>query len=144
MAGALNDSISPAKYILTILCIFTRFVIAIPIASKSTHDVSEALFNYAFASHGRPLSVRSDEGKEFVNAGLPALHRRWNIDPITTGGWRPWANPVERYHRYLNVGMSLLSTKFILFSVTMLPFPDVLAIPPNFFSTDARLPFLKK
>jgi hypothetical protein len=87
MAGASNDSIAPAKYILTILC--TRFVITIPISSKSAHYVSETLFNYAFGSHGRPLSIRSDEGKEFVNAGLLALYRRWNIDPITTGGWRP-------------------------------------------------------
>jgi uncharacterized membrane protein YciS (DUF1049 family) len=59
MAGASNDSIAPAKYILTILCLFTRFVIAIPIASKSAHDVSEVLFNYAFASHGRPLSTKA-------------------------------------------------------------------------------------
>jgi hypothetical protein len=33
-----------------------------------------------------------------------------DIDP--TGGWRAWANPGERYHRYLNPGMSLLSIKF--------------------------------
>jgi hypothetical protein len=112
MAGASNDSIAPAKYILDILCIFTRFVIAIPITSKSAHDISEVLFNYAFISHGRPLSIRSDEGKEFVNTGLLTLYRRWIIDPITTSGWRPWANPVECYHRYLNNGMSLLSTKF--------------------------------
>jgi hypothetical protein len=112
MAGASNDSVAPAKYILTILCLFTRYVVATPIVTKSAKDVAEALFTNAFAVHGRPLSIRSDEGKEFINAGLLALYRRWDIEPITTGGWRAWANPIERYHRYLNAGMSLLSTKF--------------------------------
>jgi hypothetical protein len=112
MAGTASDSVAPAKYILTILYLFTRYVVATPIVTKSAKDVAEALFTHAFAVHGRPLSIRSDEGKEFVNAGLLALYRRWDIEPITTGGWRAWANPIERYHRYLNAGMSLLSTKF--------------------------------
>jgi transposase InsO family protein len=69
-AGAADDSVFPAKYILTVLDVFTRLVIAIPIASKSTKDVAEALFTHAFALHGRPSSIHSDDGEEFVIAGL--------------------------------------------------------------------------
>jgi hypothetical protein len=74
--------------------------------------VAEALFTHVFAVHGRPESIKSDEGREFVNTGLQRLYKHWQIKPITTGGWRPWSNPVERYHRYLNTSMTILSTKF--------------------------------
>ena len=87
-------------------------MIAVPLKSKKAKDVAEALFTHVFAVHGRPESIRSDEGKEFVNHGLQRLYKHWNIQPITTGGWRPWSNPVERYHRYLNAGMTMLSSKF--------------------------------
>lgn len=110
--GAADDSVAPAQYILTILCLFTRYVVATPIVSKSARDVAEALLTNASAIHGRTISIRSDEGKKNVNAGLLALYRRWDIEAITTDGWRAWANPIERYHRYFNSGMSHLSTTF--------------------------------
>ena len=111
-AGASIDSVAAAKYILTIMCLFTRYVIAVPLPNKKATSVADALFVHAFGVHGLPATVRSDEGKEFVNAALTSLYRRWGIEPITTGGYRPWANPVERYHRYLNSSMTVLSTTF--------------------------------
>jgi hypothetical protein len=84
------------------MCLFTRYVIAVPLASKKATVVAEALFTHEFAVHGLPDYVRSDEGKEFVNSGLQNLYQQWGIQPILTGGYRPWANPVERYHRYIN------------------------------------------
>jgi hypothetical protein len=107
-----STSIEKYAYILTVICLFSRYVIAIPIKSKQAKDVAEALFTHVFAVHGRPESIKSDDGREFVNAGLKRLYRHWNIKPITTGGWRPWSNPVERYHRYLNASMTILSTKY--------------------------------
>jgi transposase-like protein len=100
------------KYILTVIDLFTRYVIAIPLKSKRASEVAEALFTHVFGVHGRPRTIRSDGGKEFVNAGLQRLYKHWNIQPITTGGYRPWCNPVERYHRFLNAGMTILSAKF--------------------------------
>lgn len=81
--GSSYDSVAPAKYILTLLDIFTRLVIAVPIASKSTNYVAEALITYAFAVHGRPQSRAS-----IVDGGLTALYRRWDVVPVTAGGWR--------------------------------------------------------
>ena len=109
-AGA--TSAEDYKYILTVICLFSRYVIAVPLKSKRAGDVADALFSHVFAVHGKPKAVRSDEGKEFVNAGLRRLYRNWNIEPATTGGYRPWSNPVERYHRYLNAGMTMLSAKY--------------------------------
>jgi len=107
-----TTSLEKYRYILTVICMFTRYAITIPIKTKKARDVADALFTHVFAIHGKPREIRSDEGKEFVNAGLARLYRRWNIDSITTGGYRPWSNPVERYHRYLNAGMTSLAATF--------------------------------
>jgi hypothetical protein len=53
-----------------------------------------------------------DEGTEFVNAGLKYLYKRWNIKPISTGGYQPQAVPVERFHRFTNHAMTMLAAQF--------------------------------
>jgi hypothetical protein len=63
------------RYILTCLDPFTRWVIAIPLKSKSAKDVSTAMFRHIFAVHGKPSTVRSEKGSEFVNAGLKYLYK---------------------------------------------------------------------
>ena len=49
---------------------------------------------------------------EFISKALLRIYKRWNIEPITTGGHSPWSNPVERYHRYFNSAMTTLAQKF--------------------------------
>ena len=109
-AGA--TSLGQHKYILTVLDMFSRYVIAVPLKTKRAKDVANALFTNVFAVHGLPTRIRSDEGREFVNAGLTRLYKTWGIQTITTGGYRAWANPVERFHRYLNTGMTVLAHQF--------------------------------
>jgi hypothetical protein len=58
--------------------------------------------------YGRPKRIISDDGTEFVNAGLSKLYERWNIEPIPTGGYQPNMVPVERFHRWLNSMMTML------------------------------------
>jgi exonuclease III len=107
-----KTSIEQHSYILTVMCLFSRYTIATPLKSKKAKDVAEALFTHVFTVHGKPENILSDEGKEFINNGLAKLYHTWNIKPITTGGWRPWSNPVERYHRYLNASLTLLASEF--------------------------------
>ena len=107
-----STSLDSYRYILSAMCLFSRYVIAIPIKNKTAKEVAEALFTHVFAVHGKPERIHSDDGKEFINSGLLHLYRRWGIEPISTGGYRPWSNPVERFHRYLNTSMTMLASKF--------------------------------
>ena len=47
-----------------------------------------------------------------MNAGLATMFKRWGINHTSTGGYQPQANPVERYHRFMNSAMTMLSDKF--------------------------------
>jgi hypothetical protein len=68
------------------MCLYTRYIIAVPIVSKRASDVAEALFTHTFAVHGLSSTVRSDEGKEFVNAGLTTLYQQWGTQSTNPDG----------------------------------------------------------
>ena len=100
------------KYVLTCLDLLTRFVSVVPLRTKNAEDVVEAIFSHLFCVHCRPKKIISDEGRKFVNAGLTYLCRRWGTRRITTGGYQPQALPAERFHRFLNHGMTTLAAHF--------------------------------
>ena len=111
------DIVSPSKKssegytkILTVLDVFSRWVLAIPLRKADAHEIGEALFKHVFCQFGKPRTVLSDQGSEFVNKALEHLYEKWNIENIDTGGYQPQANPVERYHRFLNASMTMLCT----------------------------------
>jgi hypothetical protein len=98
--------------ILTIIDTFTRYVLAIPLYNANAEEIGNALFRELFCKHGKPKRIHSDEGKEFINTALTAMFKRWGVQQTSTGGHQPQANPVERYHRFMNSSMTMLSTKF--------------------------------
>ena len=98
--------------ILTILDTFTRYVITVPLRSKTAEEISKALMNSLFCVFGRPDSILTDDGKEFLNTALQAVNKRWGVHHHSTGGYQPHALPVERYHRFLNSAMTTLSMTF--------------------------------
>ena len=98
--------------ILTVLNLFSRYVLAIPLKTAKAREVGGALFNNLFCRFGKPKRIHSDEGREFCNAALEGLYKKWGITHTSTGGHQPQANPVERFHRFLNGSMTSLSSKF--------------------------------
>jgi hypothetical protein len=112
LVGPLNETIAGDKYLLTILDTFTRWVIAVPIRSKESHVVADALYRNLLTKHGCPSVIYSDQGTEFVNAGLKSMCKSWGIRKLETTGWQPQANPVERVHRWLNASLATLRQKF--------------------------------
>ena len=112
LVGPCSQTLDGNKYILTMLDVFTRWVIAVPIPSKESRIIANGLYRHLLTKHGCPSKIYSDRGSEFVNKGLSTMCRQWGVRQIKTTGWQPQANPVERVHRWLNSGMSSLSSKF--------------------------------
>jgi hypothetical protein len=98
--------------ILTILDMFSRYVVAVPLRHARAEDIKEALTNNVFCTFGKPGNIVSDDGREFLNKSVKELCKTWNIKHHSTGGYQPHSNPVERYHRYLNSSMTMLATQF--------------------------------
>jgi len=98
--------------ILTMIGLFTRYVNAVPVRSANAKEVGAALFEHLYCKFGKPKRIHSDEGSEFVNEALKSMFKDWDINHTSTGGYQPQANPVERYHRFMNSTMTMLAAKF--------------------------------
>ena len=98
--------------ILSIIDLFSRWVLAIPLKKANARQVSRALFKEVFCIFGKPKKIISDNGSEFLNGHVESMLKRWDIKTIFTGGYQPQANPVERYHRFLNSTMTMLCSSF--------------------------------
>ena len=98
--------------ILTVLDTFSRYVITAPLKTTTAEEVSKSLMHNLFCVFGRPDTLLTDDGSEFLNSALRSLNKRWGIHHHSTGGYQPHSNPVERYHRYLNSAMTTLSMQF--------------------------------
>ena len=98
--------------ILTMIDLFTRYVIATPLRKATAKNIGSALFEQLYCRFGKPERIHSDEGSEFVSEALKAMFKEWDIKHTSTGGYQPQANPVERYHRFMNSSMTMLAAKF--------------------------------
>ena len=112
LVGPAMETPGGNKYILTMLDIFTRWVVAVPIPSKKAHVIAHAIYRNWICKYGCMERVYSDRGTEFVNGGLESMCKRWSIRQIKTTGWQPQANPVERIHRWLNSSMTTMNKVF--------------------------------
>lgn len=91
------------KYILTVIDIFSKYAWALPVKTKSSQNVTNAM-NKILESGHVPKNVHSDKGKEFYNAEFQRLMRRHNINLYSTYTIMK-ASIVERFNRTLKTKM---------------------------------------
>jgi hypothetical protein len=89
-------------HILTILCCFTKFAIAIPIPNLTAETTADILYNQVFCIFGIPEEVSTDNGRNFVAQLLQDALKLLNIQQIFTSRYSPRSNQVERFHGTLN------------------------------------------
>lgn len=77
------------KFILCVICCFSRFAWCVPIKRKTPNEVVRA-FEHIFAStHRKPIKIQSDAGKEFLGRPIQQYFKEKNIqfhktqDPVT-------------------------------------------------------------
>lgn len=92
------------------MCMFTRYPVAVPIRNKKAETVANAIMGRWISPFGIPESVLTDRGGEFVNKGLEYIARKMGIHKITTSGRLPWANgAIEKFHSLMNASLSIMS-----------------------------------
>ena len=86
-------------FLLTIIDIFSRFALAIPIKSKKGSHVATAL-EKAFKVMKPPRKLQTDMGKEFYNSHVKRVLNRYRVHHFSTD--QPLkAQIVERFNRTL-------------------------------------------
>lgn len=108
LIGRLDTSPGGYEYILSIVCGFSRFLVAVPLQDKRAETVAKVLLDEYISKFGPPAEIYSDRGREFLNEILKYLATLCgtNLHYVCPG--TPQANGVsERSHATL---MNILRT----------------------------------
>ncbi|XP_061170265.1 KRAB-A domain-containing protein 2-like [Saccostrea echinata] len=98
------------RYILSILDVFSRFLILRPLKRKTSRQIAIEL-ERVFSEHGKPSILQCDQGTEFKGRFERMLHRN-KIKLIRSRPYHPQSQgKCERSHRVVRNKIAFLKTK---------------------------------
>ena len=91
------------RFIVTIMDVYSRYLIAVPVKNHRAATVSRCLYESVVAYFGAPRSILSDRGTEFTSVIWETLSQMLGAKIKLTAPYYPQGNAViERSHRTLN------------------------------------------
>lgn len=96
------------RYILIVIDVFSKYVWAVPLKSKSGEDVTQAMREILVTDNRIPINLQTDMGKEFYNSKFQELMKKYNIRHYSTYSSKK-SSVVERVNRTLK---SMMYKKF--------------------------------
>jgi hypothetical protein len=101
MVGPVDLSINDNKYILTCRCLFSKYVIALPMKNASAEEVAKT-FMKIITTYGSPKIILTDQGTNFMSKMFKNLCKMFKIDKIESTVYRPQTQgSLEVFHRTL-------------------------------------------
>ncbi|GFT05132.1 retrovirus-related Pol polyprotein from transposon 412 [Trichonephila clavipes] len=88
------------RYLITAICMSSKFPEAIPVSDISSVSVTDALLNI-FSRMGFPREIQCDQGTSFTSALTTEFFERFGILVRHSSVYHPQSNSVERFHRTL-------------------------------------------
>ena len=103
LVGPLPRTSSGHKYILTMMCLFTKYPESIPLKHVDNESVLEAMLEI-FSRHGLPKTVLIDQGSVFMRKLTAQLWETLGVHRVRTSPYHPQSySPLERWHACLKV-----------------------------------------
>jgi hypothetical protein len=89
LMGPFVESHDSYSFILTVLCSFTKYLIAIPLRDKSAFSVAKALVRQVFLVYSPVKLLVHDNGGEFCNTLLSSVNQLLDIQSCRVTRYRP-------------------------------------------------------
>ena len=103
--GPLNKTKAGNEYLLTIMCVNTRFTEAIPLRNIKTPKIIKALEKF-FTTFGIPRSLQSDQGSNFMSKEFQQFMSILGIKQEHSSAYHPESQgALERFHQTLKTMM---------------------------------------
>ena len=99
--GPLPTSTAGAKYLLTTIDVFSKFVVIYPIKKANTATVIRKILLDYILKYGKPAKIICDHGTQFISKMWAKKLREEDISLIFSSIRHPQSNIVERMHREL-------------------------------------------
>lgn len=98
--GPLPETLEGNTNILVMVDQFTKWVEIIPLPSQTAEETARALVDQVFTRIGCPLTIHSDQGRNFESSLFKSICEAFHIHKTRTTPYRPCANgQVERFNR---------------------------------------------
>ena len=102
LMGPLRTSENGNKYVMVMTDAFTKWVELAAITDKTAKTIGRIFFEGWICRFSAPLTIVTDQGKEFNNAILKEICQLWQIDKKRTSPFHPQTNSsAESYNRSL-------------------------------------------
>ena len=101
LVGPLPRTSSGHKYILTMMCLFTKYPEAIPLKRVDNESVLNAMLEI-FSRHGLPKIILTDQGSVFMSKMTAQLWETLGVHRVRTSPYHPQSDgALERWHACL-------------------------------------------
>ena len=101
VVGPLPKTSQGNQYLLTIMCLNTRFPEAIPLRRVTASVVAKALLKY-FTYTGLPQEIQSDQGSNFMSRLFQQVMDLLDIRQVRSSAYHPESQgALERFHQHL-------------------------------------------
>ena len=102
LVGPLPKSTSGYRYILTMMCLFSKYPEAIPLKRVDNESVLGAMVEI-FSRHGLPKEILTDQGSVFTSKLTRKMCKIFEIHKVQTSPYHPRSDgALERWHACLN------------------------------------------
>ena len=153
IVGPLNPpSDKSHKYILTIIDLYSRYLVAVPVKDVLAETIAKKLVKHWIMKLGTPRILLSDRGVQYESQLFQALCKYLGITKVRTSAYHPQTNGViERTHGFINNALKMTVSESGQEWYNLLPYivmiynntiHTALKETPAFvlFSRDLRLP----
>ena len=101
LVGPLPKTTSGYRYLLTFMCLFTKYPEAIPLKRVDNVSVLEAMMEI-FSRHGFPTEILTDQGSVFMSRMTAHMCKTFEVHKIKTSPYHPQTDgALERWHACL-------------------------------------------
>nr|CAI5854469.1 unnamed protein product [Callosobruchus analis] len=106
VVGPLPRSSQGYSYILSVLDVFSKFVLFFPMRRATAAIIAKLIEEQVFLVYGVPARLVTDNGAHFKNKLLANLFKKYEVQHRFTALYHAQANAVERHHRVLKTALS--------------------------------------
>ncbi|GFW25348.1 retrovirus-related Pol polyprotein from transposon 17.6 [Trichonephila clavipes] len=86
------------KYLITVMCLASQYLDAIPVPDITSKSVVNALLQL-FSQIGFPREIQRDQGVSFMSRLTVECFNMFDIKVSRNSVYHPQSNPIERFHR---------------------------------------------
>ena len=90
--GPLRTTARNNRYMLTMQCHLTKYIIAVPLSNMRTTTVADVLAKHLICQFGAPRAILSDNGKNFLADVVQGLLHILRIKHLLTSTYKPETN----------------------------------------------------